>query len=51
MIFALRELVRRRRLEDLKSLMGAVDLQIDLPASRRRPRGNVKSRKSSRRGA
>lgn len=37
-VFALRELVRRRRLEDLKQLMGSVDLQIDVPASRRRPR-------------
>ena len=50
-IFALRELVRRRRLEDLKGLMGAVDLQIDVPASRRRPRSSAKSRKTSRRGA
>jgi hypothetical protein len=36
-VLALRELVRRRRLDDLKNLMGRVELQIDLPASRRRP--------------
>lgn len=36
-VLALRELVRRRRLDDLKALMGRVDLDIDLAASRRRP--------------
>jgi hypothetical protein len=36
-IFALRELVRRKRLEDLKALMGSVDLHVDVAASRRRP--------------
>lgn len=36
-VMALRELVRRRRLDDLKNLMGRVELQVDLPASRRRP--------------
>jgi Arc/MetJ family transcription regulator len=37
-VMALRELVRRRRLDDLKRLMGRVQLQIDVPQSRRRPR-------------
>jgi Arc/MetJ family transcription regulator len=37
-VLALRELVRRRRLDELKALMGRVRLDIDLPASRRRPR-------------
>jgi Arc/MetJ family transcription regulator len=37
-VMALRELVRRRRIEDLKGLMGRVQLEMDLPASRRRPR-------------
>jgi Arc/MetJ family transcription regulator len=37
-VLALRELVRRRRLDELKALMGRVQLQIDLPDSRRRPR-------------
>ena len=37
-VMALRELVRRRRLEELKALMGHVQLQVDVPASRRRPR-------------
>ena len=36
-IFCLRELVRRQRIEDLKGLMGKVKLDIDLPESRRRP--------------
>jgi Arc/MetJ family transcription regulator len=37
-VLALRELVRRRRLDDLKTLMGRVRLDIDIPRSRRRPR-------------
>jgi Arc/MetJ family transcription regulator len=37
-VMALRELVRRRRLDELKALMGHVQLQVDLPVSRRRPR-------------
>ena len=37
-ILALRELVRRRRIEELKELMGSVELDIDLTSSRRRPR-------------
>lgn len=37
-VLSLRELVRRRRIEELKDLMGSVRLEIDLPASRRRPR-------------
>lgn len=37
-VLALSELIRRRRVEELKELLGAVELEIDLPASRRRPR-------------
>ena len=37
-ILALKDLVRRRRIEELKDLMGKVRLDIDLPKSRRRPR-------------
>jgi len=37
-VLALRELVRRRRLDDLKALMGRVRLDVDVPRSRRRPR-------------
>lgn len=37
-VLALRELVRRRRLDELKSLLGRVRLDIDVPRSRRRPR-------------
>lgn len=35
-VLALRELLRRRRLDQLKDLMGHVRLEIDLPKSRRR---------------
>ena len=37
-VLALREVVRRSRLDDLKALMGRVQLDIDVPRSRRRPR-------------
>jgi Arc/MetJ family transcription regulator len=36
-VLALQELVRKRRIEDLKSLLGSVRLDIDIPKSRRRP--------------
>lgn len=36
-VFSLREIIRRRRIEELKSLMGKVDLEIDASMSRRRP--------------
>ena len=39
-ILSLQELIRRRRIEELKELMGSVDLNIDLDDSRRRPRKN-----------
>jgi hypothetical protein len=31
-------LLRRRRLDELKTLMGRVRLDVDIPRSRRRPR-------------
>ena len=33
-VLALRELVRRHRLEELKALMGRVELDVDTPRSR-----------------
>lgn len=36
-VFALREVVRRSRVEDLKSLFGRVHMRLDLAKSRRRP--------------
>lgn len=36
-VLALRELVRRRRIDELKALMGRVQLDVDIPRSRRRP--------------
>ena len=37
-VLALRELVRKRRLDDLKALMGRVRLDLDVARGRRRPR-------------
>jgi Arc/MetJ family transcription regulator len=36
-VLALQELIRRQRIEDLKGLMGKIDLKIDVARSRRRP--------------
>jgi Arc/MetJ family transcription regulator len=37
-VLALRELVRRQRLEELKSLLGQIQLDVDTARSRRRPK-------------
>ncbi len=37
-IVSLRELIRRHRVQELRELMGSVDLDIDLEESRRRPK-------------
>ncbi len=37
-VLSLREMIRRKRIEELKELMGRVRLDVDLPSSRRRPR-------------
>ena len=44
-ILALRELIRRRRLNELKDLLGRVRLDVDLAHSRRRP-GRPRSRRA-----
>lgn len=36
-VLSLREMIRRKRLEELKELMGKVRLDVDLGSSRRRP--------------
>lgn len=36
-VFALEELIRRRRVEELKSTFGTLKIDLDLAASRRRP--------------
>jgi hypothetical protein len=41
-VLSLSELVRRRRIEELKSLMGRIDLGVDLERSRRRPRSKAR---------
>jgi Arc/MetJ family transcription regulator len=35
-IVSLQELIRRKRIEELKSLLGSVNLEIDIESSRRR---------------
>lgn len=39
-VLALKEIVRRDRLDELRSLLGKVELDLDLDASRRRPGRN-----------
>jgi len=39
-IFSLSEVIRRKKLEDLKQLAGKIELNIDLKKSRRRPTRN-----------
>ncbi len=36
-VLSLKEMIRRKRLEELKDMMGSIQLEIDLPRSRRRP--------------
>lgn len=42
-IFSLRELLRRKRIEDLKALAGRVNLEIDVVKGRRRPKAKSAS--------
>jgi Arc/MetJ family transcription regulator len=42
-IVALRELIRRRRIEELKGLGGRVPIEVDLEHSRRRPQRRRRS--------
>lgn len=37
-VLSLQELIRRKRIEELKGMMGHVRLEIDVPKSRRRSR-------------
>jgi hypothetical protein len=37
-IMSLTELIRRKKIEELKGLAGTIDLKIDIPSSRRRTR-------------
>ncbi|MEA2237081.1 MAG: hypothetical protein QOC81_1805 [Thermoanaerobaculia bacterium] len=37
-VFSLQELIRRKRVDELKAMMGNVKLDIDRPKSRRRAR-------------
>lgn len=37
-VLSLRELIRRKRLDELRELLGSVTLDVDVPRSRRRPR-------------
>ena len=40
-ILALRELVRRQRIQELKEMMGDVRLDVDISRSRRRPKSTA----------
>jgi Arc/MetJ family transcription regulator len=44
-VLALRELIRRKRLSELKDLLGKVQLDVDLMESRRRPGRPRKARR------
>jgi hypothetical protein len=37
-VLSLQEMIRRKRIDELKELMGSVRLDIDIDRSRRRPR-------------
>jgi Arc/MetJ family transcription regulator len=37
-VLSLKELIRRHRIEELKALAGKIELDIDIDASRRRPK-------------
>ncbi len=37
-VLSLRELIRRKRVDELKELLGAITLDVDTARSRRRPR-------------
>jgi Arc/MetJ family transcription regulator len=50
-ILSLTELVRRRRIEELRGLLGHVDLDLDLDRSRRRPLAPPESPRPRRRRA
>ncbi len=41
-VVSLRELIRRQRIDELKAMMGAVRLDIDIAKSRRRPRARAR---------
>lgn len=42
-VVSLQDLVRRKRIEELKSMLGKVKLELDLERSRRRPRRQRRS--------
>jgi hypothetical protein len=37
-VVSLQELIRRKRIDELKAMLGTVKLDLDVPASRRRPK-------------
>jgi Arc/MetJ family transcription regulator len=47
-VLALRELVRHRRLDELKALLGRVELDVDVARSRRRPATPAKPKPTGR---
>jgi Arc/MetJ family transcription regulator len=47
-VLSLTELIRRRRIDELKAMAGHVKLDIDVASSRRRPRKAAKSSRERR---
>lgn len=43
-IVSLKDLIRRKRVDELKEFVGKLNLEIDLPASRRKPKSSKGSR-------
>jgi Arc/MetJ family transcription regulator len=41
-VLSLKELIRHRRIDELKEMMGTIDLKIDVGASRRRPKSRAR---------
>lgn len=42
-VFALEELIRRRKIKELKNMFGKVRVEVDIPKSRRRPGSRSRS--------
>ena len=48
-VLSLTELIRRRRLDELKAMAGEIKLEIDVAGSRRRPATTARPRRPARR--
>ena len=50
-VLSLRELIRRKRIDELRSLLGSVTLDVDIAQSRRRPVDDLRRHVRPGRGA